>query len=153
VKQIGRWSVAWSVTVLAFAAGTWACGVVVMPLMTRDPVIRWAVAPALGVAVAALAALWGQSFAAGENPENGPGPTLDTASQVPTSGPGTAGETFGGAPPVPAIEQNITASGAGAVAQGAMFGNVINYDALPGPATPVPPADLHEAAPAEDGRS
>jgi hypothetical protein len=36
-------------------------------------------------------------------------------------------------PPPPHNEQNITASGSGATAQGAMFGNVINHASPPDP--------------------
>lgn len=56
-----RWAVAAAVTIAAFAAVTWACGAFVLPM--RDGEVRWGIAGGLGVAVAALAALWGSSYA------------------------------------------------------------------------------------------
>jgi hypothetical protein len=60
-----RWAVAVLVTITAFAAATWICGAFVLP--TRDGGVRWGIAGGLGVAVAALAALWGHSYATGEH--------------------------------------------------------------------------------------
>jgi hypothetical protein len=58
-----RWLVAIVVTVAAFALATWISGAFVLPLFMKDGGARWVVATALGVAVAALAALWGHWFA------------------------------------------------------------------------------------------
>lgn len=58
-----RWAVAVGVTVAGFAVPTWLCGAIVLPSMLSDPAIRWGLASALGVAMAALAALWGHGFA------------------------------------------------------------------------------------------
>jgi hypothetical protein len=66
VKAIVRWLVAGLVTIAAFAVVTWISGVLALPHLIEDPVVRWGIAGALGVAVAALAALWGHSFAVGE---------------------------------------------------------------------------------------
>ncbi|MBT2483003.1 hypothetical protein J7E94_33560 [Streptomyces sp. ISL-94] len=44
-------------------APTWLCGVLVLPSVLEDPATRWAVASALGTAVAALAGMWGYGFA------------------------------------------------------------------------------------------
>jgi hypothetical protein len=48
---------------MVFSAGTVICGLLVLPLVLRSPADRWVVASALGVAIAALAALWGASWA------------------------------------------------------------------------------------------
>jgi hypothetical protein len=52
------------VTVAAFGAVTWMSGTFVLQL--RDGGVRWGIAGGLGVAVAALAALWGHSYATAE---------------------------------------------------------------------------------------
>jgi CubicO group peptidase (beta-lactamase class C family) len=59
-----RWSVAVVVTVTAFPAATWVRGEALLTM--RDAGARWGIAGGLGVAVAALAALWGHSYAAAE---------------------------------------------------------------------------------------
>lgn len=65
-----RWLVAVMVTVAAFAMTTWICGALILPVVMRDPGVRWGVAGACGVAVAALAALWGHSFASAGRSED-----------------------------------------------------------------------------------
>jgi hypothetical protein len=65
MKSVGRWSFATVVTIAAFTLVTWLCGALVLPHMLADPAVRWGISGCLGVAVAALAALWGHSFAAG----------------------------------------------------------------------------------------
>lgn len=72
VKSAGRWSVAVLVTVAAFAVGTWVSGAIVLPGTVKDPAIRWSIAAAFGVAVAALAALWGHSFSTREQASDTP---------------------------------------------------------------------------------
>jgi hypothetical protein len=57
--------VAAGVTAVAFAVPTVVCGVWVLHSLVKDAAARWAVASALGAALAALAVLWGQGFAAG----------------------------------------------------------------------------------------
>jgi hypothetical protein len=66
MKPVIRWLVAGLVTIAAFASVAWICGAVVLATFMKDPGARWGVAGALGVAVAALAALWGHSFASAE---------------------------------------------------------------------------------------
>jgi hypothetical protein len=63
MKRFFRWTVAALVTVIAFVTATWAGGALVLPSVMKDPGVRWSVASGLGVAVAALAALWGHGFA------------------------------------------------------------------------------------------
>lgn len=58
-----RWLVAALVTAAAFAVPAWLCGAVLLPLAMTDGAARWGIATAAGLALAALAALWGQSFA------------------------------------------------------------------------------------------
>ncbi len=83
-----RWLVAVLVTITAFAVATLLCGALVLAHALRDPTVRWGIAGGLGVAVAALAALWGHSFAKGEQPA---GATLGSDS------PGTTGAAASGA--------------------------------------------------------
>ena len=82
MKLIIRWLVAGLVTVVAFAVATWICGTLIMPLIMKNDGIRWGVATALGVAVAALAALWGHSFAALKQPPE-PGASQDKPATAP----------------------------------------------------------------------
>lgn len=63
MKQLTRWFVAALVTVAAFSVATWACGVLILLTLTRDPGVRWSISGGVGVAVSALAALWGHGFA------------------------------------------------------------------------------------------
>jgi hypothetical protein len=51
----------------AFAVVAWVAGAFVLPLFMSSGADRWVVAAGLGVAVAALAALWGQSWASTES--------------------------------------------------------------------------------------
>jgi hypothetical protein len=57
--------VAAGVTSVAFAVPMVVCGVWVLHSLVKDVGARWAVASALGAALAALAVLWGQGFASG----------------------------------------------------------------------------------------
>src|SRR5580692_6614079 len=66
MKQIIRWFVAVLVTVAAFSAATWASQVILSLAIALDPDVRWGISGSVGVAVAALAALWGYGFASGE---------------------------------------------------------------------------------------
>ena len=61
-----RWLLAVVVTVVAFMVPTVVCGVWLLPTWLKDAPTCWAVASGLGVAVAALAALWGHGFATGD---------------------------------------------------------------------------------------
>jgi len=88
-----RWTVAVAVTIAAFAAATWVCGALVLAaLKMHDAGVRWGVAGGLGVAVAALAALWGASFATGEarQPQPQPGQAPEGAPPA-TAGPAADG--------------------------------------------------------------
>jgi len=59
MRQTVRWWVAGLVVVAAFGAATWGSGVFVLPRAMKSEGDRWVVAAGLGVAVAALVALWG----------------------------------------------------------------------------------------------
>jgi len=63
VQPAVRWPLATLVTVAAFSVVTWTCGTLILPHVMNDPTIRWGMAGGLGTAVAALAALWGHSYA------------------------------------------------------------------------------------------
>ncbi len=67
MRQTVRWCVAGLVVVAAFGAATWGSGVFVLPRAMKSEGDRWVVAAGLGVAVAALVALWGQSWATRES--------------------------------------------------------------------------------------
>lgn len=67
MRRTVRWWVAGLVVVAAFGAATWVSGVFVLPLVMKSEADRWVVAAGLGVAVAALVALWGQSWATRES--------------------------------------------------------------------------------------
>jgi hypothetical protein len=71
VGRAGRWLVAGVVTVAAFGVSLWLCGAVVLPSMLKSGADRWVVAAGLGVAVAAVAALWG-AWWAGREPAAAP---------------------------------------------------------------------------------
>jgi hypothetical protein len=63
VVRLVRWCLATAVTIVAFAAATWVSRALVLPHAMSSADIRWPVAAGCCVAVAALAALWGHSFA------------------------------------------------------------------------------------------
>jgi hypothetical protein len=90
VKPVARWSAAAAVTVAAFAAAAWVSGALILPAVIRDPGIRWGLAGSVGVAVAALGALWGSSFAAGDN-----SPEADSGSSDAKPAPGRAAQGRG----------------------------------------------------------
>jgi hypothetical protein len=74
VSRTGPWLVAAVVTVAAFGLSLWLCGALLLPLWLKSGADRWAVAAALGTAVAGLAALWGASWAGGQAEESSAGP-------------------------------------------------------------------------------
>lgn len=84
-----RWALAVLTTIAAFAVATWICGAFVLQM--RDGGIRWGIAGGLGVAVAALAALWGHSYAAAEHEE-----TEHEKAQPPAGGKNSASFTISG---------------------------------------------------------
>jgi hypothetical protein len=61
--RVAGWCAAGLVTVAAFSAATWISGAFALPGVLKSGPDRWVVAAGLGVAVAALAALWGHSWA------------------------------------------------------------------------------------------
>lgn len=58
-----RWLAAIGATIGAFAIGLYVSGALLLPLWIKSTSDRWVVAAGLGVALAALAALWGIQFA------------------------------------------------------------------------------------------
>jgi hypothetical protein len=90
MRPVLRWSVAVLVTIAAFAAATWTCGAFVLTM--RDSAVRWGIAGGAGVAVAALAALWGHSYASAESPH----PTPEQAHSAPASTSSTSNKIRGG---------------------------------------------------------
>lgn len=86
-----RWAVAVVVTIAAFAAATWICGAFVLP---RDGGVRWGIAGGLGVAVAALAALWGHSYATSEHKQEQP--AAETVQAAPADTGRTSNKISGG---------------------------------------------------------
>jgi hypothetical protein len=56
-------------TVSAFAIGLYGAGSLFLPLWIKSDADRWVIAAGLGVALAALAALWGINFAQGRGAE------------------------------------------------------------------------------------
>jgi len=92
--RAGRWLVAVVVTVAAFGVALWVCGALLLPLWLKSGADRWAVAAGLGVAVAALAALWGASWAGGQSEDYSSGPgersiSADNISGIASTGDGT----------------------------------------------------------------
>lgn len=63
MRSASRWLVVCGATVAAFSAASWLSGALILPLWIKSDGDRWVVAAGLGVAVAALAGLWGASFA------------------------------------------------------------------------------------------
>lgn len=60
--------------VAAFGMSLWVCGALLLPLWLKSGADRWVVAAGLGVAVAALAALWGASWAGGQSEDSSSSP-------------------------------------------------------------------------------
>jgi hypothetical protein len=93
VSKVFRWFAAIVVTLAAFAVGTWVAGAIVLPHVISDHGDRWVIAAGCGVAVAALAAMWGYRYATAE----------------PTDAPKAAGSAE---PVVPAVgERSINVNG------------------------------------------
>lgn len=95
--RLARWGAAGLVTAAVFAVVTWATGAFALAGVLRSDGDRWVVASALGVAVAALAALWGHSWA-----------TKETAASGTAEEPA---EPACGAGPVASGERSIAAGG------------------------------------------
>jgi hypothetical protein len=101
MSSIAKWSAAVAVTIAAFAAAAWIGGVLILPIVIKDSGTRWGLAGALGVAMAALAALWGHSFATAEASETDSGSHHAPAPDITTREPGNTrnkitGGTFHG---------------------------------------------------------
>ncbi|MFF4448282.1 hypothetical protein [Streptomyces sp. NPDC001502] len=127
-RRSWRWFTAAVVTVVAFAVPTVVCGVWVLPSVIQDPGTRWAVASALGAAVAALAVLWGQSFAASPTTTAAPPPP---ATVIASGGRAVAIEGD--------VEGNITTGNRGGRAVPPVAGQT---PAVPGGPVPVPPGSV-----------
>ncbi len=63
LRGVGRWFVAAAVTVGAFWVGLLVPALLILPRWVASDADRWVIAAGLGVAIAALAALWGEGFA------------------------------------------------------------------------------------------
>jgi hypothetical protein len=74
MSRVARWLAAVVVMVAAFGVSLWVCGALLLPLWLKSGADRWAVAAALGAAVAGLAAMWGTSWAGGQSENSSPGP-------------------------------------------------------------------------------
>ncbi len=117
MTQVARWLLAGLVTVAAFATVTWLCGGLILPVFTLDPDLRWSIAGGAGVAVAALAALWGQGFATRSRDDVGddrPAP----ATEVPESGD---------------VRNEIKGDVSGQVVQGRDFYGPLSFGAVEAP--------------------
>ena len=176
---IGKVAIAALVVMASFGLATWVVGVLVMPPVTHDPTVRWAVAPSAGVAAAALAALWAYDYAKRKEesmqaetrngPESGSESAASTITQnIAARAPDSSarGAMFGDivdSPTAPAVvaptagptitsqlNQHITASAQGAVAEGVMFGNIIKHSRA-GEPDRVAPAQDASAAPESPG--
>jgi hypothetical protein len=69
MRRIVRWWVAGLVAIATFCMATAVSAVLVLPMVMQSDSDRWVVAAGLGVAVAAVVALWGQSWATRESPD------------------------------------------------------------------------------------
>lgn len=69
MKKLSRWLVAIISTISAFAIGLYGAGSLILPLWIKSDADRWVIAAGLGVALAALAALWGINFIQGRGAE------------------------------------------------------------------------------------
>jgi hypothetical protein len=58
-----KWWVAGLVAAVAFGVSVWLSGALLLPQLMKSSADRWAVAVGFGLAVVALVALWGQSWA------------------------------------------------------------------------------------------
>jgi uncharacterized membrane protein len=100
VRTTGRWTIAGIVTTIAFAAPVWVCGAFLLPPVIKDGVARWAIATAAGLALAALAALWGHGYASAESDEKmkaaGTGDVNNTIIDATVQGPVVQGRDFSG---------------------------------------------------------
>jgi hypothetical protein len=68
--RIARWLVAAGMTLGVFSVSLWISGAFILPLWVKSGPDRWVIATGVGVAIAALAALWGVGFARHEQQGN-----------------------------------------------------------------------------------
>ena len=61
MRRAVRWLIAVGVTIFAFAIGLWISGAMLLPVWLKSESDRWVIAAGLGIALAALAALWGRT--------------------------------------------------------------------------------------------
>ena len=92
VSRVGRWAVGALVTVTAFGVAAWLAGAWILVPVIASSADRWVVASGLGVAVAALAALWGHSYATKEH-EAPPQPAVGDSGKTAGEG-GVENNTF-----------------------------------------------------------
>jgi hypothetical protein len=88
--RAARWMVAAVMTLGVFAVSVWVSGAFILPLWIKSGSDRWVIATGVGLAIAALAALWGVSFARHEQQGNA-GPT-DSPRPAEVTMTGTASE-------------------------------------------------------------
>lgn len=134
MDRVIRWLVALVVTLVAFSGSLWVSGTLLLPMWIKSEADRWVIAAGLGVAVAALAALWGVSFAQREEPAEHVAPS-GTACGPAQADPAVMGGTLR-QHPQPPINQEITASGSQSVALGVIGGNIFNRGPVSGASTP-----------------
>jgi hypothetical protein len=68
--RAARWLVAAGMTLGVFAVALWVSGAFILPLWIKSGSDRWVIATGVGLAIAALAALWGVGFARHEQQRN-----------------------------------------------------------------------------------
>lgn len=134
MDRVVRWLVALVVTLAAFSGSLWVSGTLVLPIWIKSGTDRWVIAAGLGVAVAALAALWGVSFAQREEPAQR-GARSGTAGGPARADSAVMVETQR-QHPLPPARQEITASGSHSVAQGVIGGSIFNRGPVSGASTP-----------------
>jgi hypothetical protein len=75
MRTIERWAVGFIAVIAAFAIPAWLCGALALRDVLKDSGVRWGVATAAGLAVAAFVALWAYGFVTSgsedEPPEHG----------------------------------------------------------------------------------
>lgn len=64
-----RWLMAFGVTSVVCVVSLWISGAFILPLWVKSDTNCWVIASSIGVALAAVAALWGKTFAQSENKE------------------------------------------------------------------------------------
>ena len=72
MRTFGRWVVAFIAVIAAFAIPAWLCGALVLRDVLKDSGVRWGVATAAGLAVAAFVALWAYGFVTSGSEDESP---------------------------------------------------------------------------------